>query len=144
MWKTSLLLCAALIGCHSSMDDMSSMRSYIDETRAETHRHRDAVRAATTMPHVHDEMAVHRNGMLPVMADMSSTMRSMNMHCDGLGLDEMRAMHGELEGEMTRHLSTMEARTELAMAQTEVERHAGTMLAVMDGMRGAMGSMHCR
>jgi hypothetical protein len=144
MWKTSLLLCAALIGCHSSMDDMNSMRSSIDDTRRETIRHLDTARAATTMQDVRDEMDVHRNGMTPMMADMDVTMDSMTTHCDGLGLGEMRAMHGELEGEMTQHLSMTEASAELATAQGEVERHAATMLAMMDGMDGAMGNMHCR
>ena len=144
MWKTSLLVCAALIGCHSSMDDMNSMRSYIDDTRRETNRHLDAARAATTMEHMRDEMDKHRSGMTPMMADMDVTMDSMTTHCDGLGLGEMRAMHGELDGEMTQHLSTMDASSELAAARAEVERHAASMMSMMDGMDGAIGKMQCQ
>jgi hypothetical protein len=144
MWKMSLLLCSVLIACHSSMDDMSSMRGYIDDTRRETIRHLDAARAVTTMEHMRAEMDRHRNETMPMMADMDSTMDSMTTHCDGLGLDEMRAMHGDFEGEMTNHQSTIEANTDLAAAQAEVERHGVTMLAMMDGMEGAMESMHCR
>lgn len=144
MPKTTLLLLAALIGCHSSMDDMSSMRNYIEDTRRETDRHLGVARAATTMQHMRDEMDMHRSGMTPMMADMGMTIDSMTMHCDGLGLGEMRAMHGELDGEMTEHLSTMDASTELQTAKAEVERHAASMLAMMDGMDGAMGNMQCR
>jgi hypothetical protein len=144
MWKTSLLLFAAVIGCHSSMDDMSSMRGYIDEARHETSRHLEMARSATTMQHMRDEMDVHRSGMATMIADMDATMASMTGHCDGMGLDEMHVMHGDIEGELTQHLGIMDASTELATSQAEVERHAATMLSMMDGMDGPMGTMHCR
>jgi hypothetical protein len=145
MWKTSLLLCAVLIGCHSSMDDdMNSMRSHIDDTRRETIGHLDVTRTATTMEHMRAEMDRHRNQMAPTMADMDSTMESMTTHCDGLGLGKMRAMHGELESEVTQHFSAIEANAELAAVKAEVERHGEAMLAMMDGMDGAMGNMHCQ
>lgn len=144
MWKTSLLLCVALTGCHSSMDDMGSMRSYVDDTRRETNRHVEAARAATTMQHMREEMAVHRMGMMPMMMDMDGTMESMMGHCDGSGLGDMRAMHGQLADEMTHHLAIMDASIELGAARAEVEHHAATMQSMMDGMDGAMGHMSCR
>lgn len=145
MWKTLLsLLLFGLVACHSGMDDMNNMRSYIADTRRETNRHLDAARAAPTMDDMRAEMDQHRSGMTPMMADIDMTMDSMTSHCDGLGLGEMRAMHGELDGEMTQHLSTMDASTEIGAATVEVERHAAAMLSMMDGMDGAMGHMTCR
>lgn len=144
MWKTNLLLCAALIGCHSSMDDMSAMRGNLADMRYETDRHLAAARGATAMQHVRDEMRTHRDNMAPIMMDMDAMMDSMAMHCDGMGAGGMRAMHGDLEREMTQHFATMDASTELAATLAEVERHAARMLAMMDGMGGAMGNVRCR
>src|SRR5512134_11274 len=112
MWKTSLVLCIALFGCHSAMgDDMSSMRGYIDDARRETTRHLEASRAATTMQQMHGEMENHRIGMTHVMNDMDSMMDGMTMHCDGLGLDDMRGMHSELQSDMAQHFATMATMT---------------------------------
>jgi hypothetical protein len=145
MPKPSLLLLAAvLFGCHASMDHMSSMRGYIEDTRHETNRHLGAAQAATTMQDMRDEMDIHRTGMTPMMSDMGMTIDSMMTLCHGRGLGEIRAMHGELDVEMTQHHSTMDASVELTAAQAEVERHAASMLVMMAGMDGAMGNMKCR
>ncbi len=144
MLKTSLLMLTVMFGCHSSMDDMDSMRSYIEDTRRETNRHLRAARGATTMQHMRDEIDVHRNDMQPMMSDMVMTIDSMRMHCDGGGLGDMRAMHGEIDGELTQHLEIMDASSELVMAKAEVEQHAASMLVLMDGMDGAMANMQCR
>lgn len=140
----TLPLLFGLVACHSGMDDMNNMRSYVADTRRETNRHLDAAQAAPSMDDMRGEMDHHRNGMTPMMADIEMTMDSMAMHCDGLGLGEMQAMHGELDGEMTRHLSAMEATADLGVAVGEVERHAATMFTMMDGMDGAMGHMTCQ
>ena len=39
MLKITLFLFAVTIGCHSSMDDMSSMRSHTEDMTTETARH---------------------------------------------------------------------------------------------------------
>lgn len=144
MWKASLALMIGVVACHAAMDDMNSMRGYIADTRSETSRHLEAARAATTMQHMREELDTHRSGMMPMMMDMDVTMGGMSSHCDGSGLGEMRAMHGDLADEMAQHFATMTASTELATALAEVERHASSMLSMMDGMDGAMGNMHCR
>lgn len=144
MLKTSLLMLTVLFGCHSSMDDMDSMRSYIEDTRRETNRHLQAARAATTMQDMRDEIDVHRDGMRPMMSDMGMTIDGMRMHCDGGGLGDMRAMHGEIDGELTQHLAIIDASSELVIAQAEVEQHAASMLVMMDGIDGAMANMQCR
>jgi hypothetical protein len=143
MWKLALLL-VAFGACHAAMDDMNSMRGYIDDTRRETTRHLDAARAALTMQDMRSEMAQHRDGMTPMMGDIDVTMDSMMSHCDGGGLGDMRAMHGELDGEMAQHLAMMDASLELPAAQAEVERHGATMMTMMDGMNGAMTRMSCQ
>ena len=142
MWKTSLLL-LALSACHAAMDDMNAMRGYVEDTRRETTRHLEAARAAVTLQDMRDEMDRHRDGMTPMMADIDLTMDSMTSHCGGDGVGEMRTMHGELDGEMAQHLSAMEA-VELSAQLVEVERHAATMMTMMDGMDGAMAGMSCR
>lgn len=144
MWKASLVLMIGVVACHAAMDDMNSMRGYIADTRRETTRHLEAARTASTMQHMRDELDTHRSGMTPMMVDMDVTMDGMTSHCDGSGLGEMRAMHGDLEDEMTQHFATMTASTELATALAEVERHASSTLSMMDGMDGAMGNMRCR
>jgi hypothetical protein len=143
MWKTSLLL-IAVMGCHSAMDDMNSMRAYIDDTRRETTQHLEAARAASTMQHMRDEMTRHRDGMKMMMVDMDVALESMTSHCDELGLGEMRAMHGELDGEMMQHVAAMDTSVDLAAAMDEVERHAVATMSMADGMGTAMGSVHCR
>ena len=58
MWKASLAL-ALMIGvvaCHAAMDDMDSMRGYIEDTRRETSRHVEAARGASTMQQMRDEL----------------------------------------------------------------------------------------
>ena len=56
----------------------------------------------------------------------------------------MRAMHGELDGEMVQHASTVDAIDDLDAAVVETERHASTMMTTMEGMDGAMERMRCR
>lgn len=68
----------------------------------------------------------------------------MISHCGGAGLDDMRAMHGELDGEMVQHASTVDAIDDLDAAVVETERHASTMMTTMEGMDGAMERMRCR
>ena len=131
--------------CHPAMmNDLEAMRGYIDDTRRETNRHLDAARAARTMEEMRAEMNRHRDGMTPMMIDIDTTMDGMTSHCDGAGLDDMRAMHGELDGEMAQHASAIDAITDPAAAVVETERHASTMMATMDGMDGAMEQMRCR
>lgn len=132
-----------LVACHPGMDDMNNMRGSVGDARRETNRHLDAAQAVSSMDDMRREMDQHRNGMTPMMADIEMTMDSMGTHCDGLGLGEMRAMHGELDGEMTRHLSTMAATADIGVAVSEVERHAASMFTMMDGMDSAMGHMSC-
>lgn len=143
MWKLALLL-IGLGACHVAMDDMSLMGGYIDDARRETTRHLDAARAAVTMEEMRSEMVGHRDGMTAMMGDVDATMDSMMSHCDGGGLSDMRAMHGELDGEMAKHLAMMDASLELPAAQAEVERHVATTMTMMDGMNGAMTRMSCR
>jgi len=143
MWKATLLL-LGLSACHAAMDDMNSMRGYVDDTRRETTRHLESARAAITLQDMRDEMDRHRDGMTPMMGDIDMTMDSMRSHCGGDGFGEMRTMHGELDGELTQHLSAMEATTELSAKLVEVERHAATIMTMMDGMDGAMTRMSCR
>lgn len=144
MWKMSLALLIGLTSCHTAMDDTSAMRSAIDDTRLEATRHLGAARGATTMQHMRAEVTNHRDGMMPVMADMDTMMGSMMSHCDGMGLGAMRDMHDAVDGEMTQHLNTMDATVELAPAMAEVERHHAKMMSMMDGMDGAMSHMTCR
>lgn len=143
MWKAGLLLVLGFGGCHASMDDMSSMRGYVEDTRRETTRHLDAARAALTTKDMRDEMDRHRDGMTPMMADIDMAMDGMVGHCGGDGVGEMRTMHGELDGEMAQHLAAMNASLEVSAALAEVERHAATMMTMMDGMDGAMSRMSC-
>lgn len=143
MWKTSLALLIGLSSCHAAMDDTSSMRSSIDDTRVETTRHLEAARGATTIQQMRDEMTNHRDGMTPMMSDMDMMIGSMMSHCSGLGLGTMRGMHDALDGEMTRHLSRMDATVALAPAMAEVERHYSGMMSTMDRMDSAMSHMTC-
>ena len=143
MLKITLFLFAVTIGCHSSMDDMSSMRSHTEDMTTETARHLIAARGATTMQQMRDEVDVHRSGMASMMAEMAMTMDSMTKHCDRAGAGEMDAMHGEADGEMSQHFSSLDASSDLAAAQAEVERHAASMFAMMDRMDGAMSNMQC-
>ena len=134
-----------LSACHSAMmNDEESMRVYLEDTRRETTHHLTAVRSVSTMPGMRDEMTRHRDGMGPMMIDIDTTMESMASHCDGSGMDDMRAMHGDLDSEVLQHGTTMDGIDALPAATTEVERHADAMFVMMDGMSGAMGRMHCR
>lgn len=142
MWKTSLALLIGIGACHPAMDDMSSMRSLIEDTRSETSRHLAAARGTSSMPDLLAEHDRHRDRLTPMMVDIDIAMENMTSHCDGLG--EMRAMHGELDGEMAQHMATMQASAELPVAVAEVERHAATMMSMMDAMHGTMRNMNCR
>ena len=145
MWKITLAAAISLGACHSAMmNDVDAMRGYVDDTRRETNRHLDATRSTQTMADLWDEMILHADVMRPMMFDMDATMDGMISHCDGGGLDDMRAMHGELDGEMAQHLAMMDASLELPTALGEVERHAATMMTMMDGMNGAMTRMSCQ
>ncbi len=145
MWRITLALAIGLGACHSTMmNDVEAMRGYLDDTRRETNRHLDAARSARTMQDLRGEMDRHRDGMTPMMFDIDATMDGMTSHCDGTGLDDMRAMHGELDGEMAQHASVIDAILDLDGAVAEVERHASTMMMTMEGMDGAMERMRCR
>ena len=145
MWRINLAMAIGLGACHPAMmNDLEAMRGYIDDTRRETSRHLDAARAALTMEDMRAEMTRHRDDMTPMMFDIDTTMDGMISHCDDAGLDDMRAMHGELDGEMTQHASTVDAIDDLEAAVVETERHASTMMTTMEGMDGAMERMHCR
>ena len=126
------------------MNDEEAMLGYLEDTRRETTHHLTAVRTVTTMPGMRDEMTRHRDGMGPMMIDIDTTMESMGSHCDGSGMDDLRAMHGDLDSEMLQHGATMDGIDALPAATTEVERHADAMFEMMDGMSGAMGRMRCR
>ena len=143
MWKTLPLL-LGFAACHAGMDDMGSMQSYVADMRRETNHHFEAARAATTLADMRGEMSRHRDGMATMMADVDMTLGSMTTRCGGSGFDELRAMHGELDGEWGRHLAAMDASNELSIAVAEVERHTAAMLATMDDMDAAMGAMTCR
>lgn len=145
MLRSTLVMMFGISACHSAMmNDEEAMRGYLEDTRRETTHHLTAVRTVTTMPGMRDEMTRHRDGMGPMMIDIDTTMGSMGSHCDGSGMDDMRAMHGGLDSEMLQHAASMDAIDVLPEATTEVERHAEAMLAMMDGMGGAMGRMRCR
>ena len=145
MWRITLAMTIGLGACHSSMmNDVEAMRGYLDDARRETNRHLDAARSAGTMQDLRGEMDRHRDGMAPMMVDIDATMDGMMSHCDGTGLDDMRAMHGELDGEMAQHASAIDAILDLDGAVAEVDRHASTMMMTMEGMDGAMERMRCR
>lgn len=145
MWRIILAAAIGLGACHPAMmTDIEAMRGYIDDTRRETNRHLDAARAAGTLDEMRAEMARHREDMVPMMFDLDATMDGMTSHCDGAGLDDMRAMHGELDGEMAQHRSAVNTIDDLDAAVVETERHAGSMMAAMEGMDGAMEQMRCR
>ncbi len=145
MWKIILAAAISLGACHSAMmNDVDAMRGYVDDTRRETTRHLDATRSTQTMADLWDEMILHADGMRPMMFDMDATMDGMISHCDGGDLDDMRAMHGELDGEMAQHATAVDAIVDLDAAVAETERHAGAMMVTMDGMDGAMERMRCR
>lgn len=141
MWKITLALAVGLGACHSSMMNVDEMRGYVDDTRRETNRHLHAIRISSTLDGVDTEMSRHRDDMRAMMLGLDATMADMRSHCAGGGLDEMRAMHGDLDGEMAQHLSAMNAIADLHVAVVETERHAGAMMATMDGMEGAMEGM---
>lgn len=145
MWKSNFAIAVGLTACHPAMmNDEEPMRTYLDDTRRETLRHADAVRAAATMSGVRAEQTRHREGMTPMMVDIDSVMEEMASHCDGSGIDDMTAMHGELDGEVAVHATAMAAIEDLDAANVEVERHASITLSMMDGMGGAMDRMRCR
>ncbi len=100
-------------------------------------------RAARTMEDMRAEMNRHRDGMTPMMSAIDMAMEGMASHCGGDGLDDMRAMHGNLDGEMALHGSAIDAITDPAAGVVETERHATTMMATMEGMDGAMQQMRC-
>lgn len=145
MLRITLAIAIGLGACHSAMmNDTEAMRGYIEDTRRETNRHLDAARAARTMEDMRAEMNRHRDGMTPMMSDIDMAMEGMARHCGGDGLDDMRAMHGDLDGEMAQHASAIDAITNPAAGVVETERHATTMMATMEGMDGAMEQMRCR
>lgn len=145
MLKSTLAMMLGLAACHSGMmNDEQAMRGHLEETRRETTLHLTAARTVTTMPGMRDEMTRHRDGMVPMMNDIDSTMESMGSHCDGSGMGDMRAMYGDLDSEMVLHAASIDAIDALPAATTEVERHADAMFEMMDGMGGAMARMQCR
>ena len=145
MLKSTFAMMLGLAACQSTMmNDEESMRGLLEDARLETTRHLAATRAVTTMLDLRDEMTRHRDGMAPMMSDIDTTMEGMRSHCDGAGLGDMHATHGEVDSEMLDHAAAMTAIDTLPAATTEVERHAAAMFTMMDDMGGAMGRMECR
>jgi hypothetical protein len=139
-----ILLALAIGGCHSAISDMASMQVYVDDTRRETARYVRSAHAALAIDDLRDELEHHRRAMSPIMGDMDDAMSSMASRCDGLGVSQMRAMHGELEHEMTHHPATMGAFSDLGPAVAEVDRHGWATMSMMDDMDEAMDHMACR
>lgn len=144
MWNTSFAMVIGLASCHPAMmNDEEGMRAYLNDARRETVRHAEATRAATTISDVRAEVSRHRDGMTPMMLDIDSAAEGMVSHCDGTGVADMSAMHGELDDELARHLGAMATIEDLAAVTAEVDRHEGTALSIVDDMGGAMGRMRC-
>ena len=142
MWKLTCLIPLLVSSCHVAMTDGNAMRGYVEDTRRETARHVATSRAASTIAELAGEMGEHRARMQITMFDVDLTFDAMTTHCDGV-LDEMRTMHGELDGELAQHVVAMDAIAELAGAQLEIERHATAMMRALDGMDGALDRMRC-
>jgi hypothetical protein len=141
------VLAATLFGfsaCEATMmEDGDRMRSLLDDARAEDSVHLSVTQTTTTMPAMHSEMDRHTSVMSGMMEDIDATMTSMEAHCGGSGLNDVRTMDGALAGEMAQHSSTMQSILDLAAARAEIDRHVHAMASMMDDMDGAMGRMSC-
>ncbi len=130
-------------GCDATMmSDPDRMRSMIDDARLENEAHRDAAASATTLTDMRGEMTRHDALMDHLMDDMGMQMDGMS-HCTGAGMQDLRGMHEDAEGEMTGHRTAMAATTELAAAATEVDRHVDAMHMMLAGMGAATARMGC-
>ncbi|MBZ0231442.1 MAG: hypothetical protein K8M05_03765 [Deltaproteobacteria bacterium] len=140
-WMLAIAL--GIGGCDGTMmSDPDRMRSMIDDARLENEAHRDAAAGATTLADMRGEMTRHDAMMDDLMDDMGMAMDGMS-HCTGAGMQDLRGMHDDVDGEMTGHRTAMDAATELAAAATEVDRHVGAMHAMLDGMDAATARMGC-
>ncbi len=134
----------ALAGCGiGMMSDVEQMRTIVDDARVEGATHRAAALAIETMPEMQLEMTRHARVTTGMMSDLAAGMDGMAAHCRGSGMGEMRAMHGDLDGEMAEHAAAMASQADMAAAHAEVERHVEATNAMMETMEGAMGRMTC-
>lgn len=134
----------ALAGCGiGMMSDVELMRAVVDDGRVETAVHRQAAVAAATLPEMQIEMIRHARVTAGMMNDLADGMDGMATHCQGSGMGEMRAMHGDLDGEMARHAAAMASLADLGASRAEVERHAEAANVMMGAMDDAMERMTC-
>ena len=144
--KTAIFMLAAALGAAgcggSMMSDRDWIRSMVDDARQENDAHRVAIDAAGSLAQVRDEMDRHEATMDDMMGTMGTGMDGMT-HCTGSGMQYLRAMHGDMNGEMDQHGALMDQSTDLDTASAEVTRHAGAMDEMVDGMDVASDRMGC-
>lgn len=114
----------------------------VDDARQENNAHRVAIDAADSLAQVRDEMDRHEAMMDGMMGTMGTEMDGMT-HCTGAGMQDLRDMHGDMNGEMDQHGAVMDQSTDLDTASAEVTRHVGVMDEMVDGMDVASDRMGC-
>ncbi len=129
-------------GMMTGMGGEERMAAMVDDLRAENDTHHDALVRAAAAVERSAEMNRHEETMGNLMDDMGTMMEGMSS-CSGEGMQDLRAMHDAMMGEMPDHMTAMSQADDLIEVTDEADRHAGAMHRMLSGMDAAMGHMDC-